>query len=350
MRSPSSFRPQAKQPSRRTRPDINLLSNAVKYTTAGEVNFTVQYRHQIARFIISDTGTGIASEDQQRIFEPFERIRSATNLVTGTGLGLAIARLLAELMGGDIAVTSEPGHGSTFTLTLALSQIDKHTATGQSQYRQIIGYQGERKNIVVVDDEYQHRQLLKEFLGSLDFTIYSLDSAESCLEFVQGSSDIDLFILDVSMPGLSGLQLCEKLRQANNKKPVIMLSANTRNIQHDNYTSCYQAYLSKPVQFNQLLDQIGDNLALDWQYADDRATTEASDTNNIKPLEVSAQTVKELKSLAEIGFLSALKEKLASIEQQKAMPPELLKKLNAQASSCNFPALIKSLDDISKHE
>ncbi|MGD2117205.1 MAG: ATP-binding protein [Chromatiales bacterium] len=329
---------------------INLLSNAVKYTTRGEVNFTVQYRHQIAKFIISDTGDGIATEDQQRIFEPFERIRSATNLVTGTGLGLAIARLLAELMGGDITVTSAPGQGSIFTLTLALSQINKHTTTGQSQYRQIIGYHGERKNIVVVDDEYQHRQLLKEFLGALDFNIHSLDSAESCLEFVQGDSDIDLFILDVSMPGLSGLQLCEKLRQDNNRKPVIMLSANTRNIQHDNYTSCYQAYLSKPVQFNQLLDQIGDNLSLDWLYANDQAMPERSDANGDKPLAVSVQTLKELKSLAEIGFLSALKEKLSTIEQQKAMPPELLKKLNAQVASCNFPALIKSLDDINNHE
>lgn len=329
---------------------INLLSNAVKYTQQGEINFTIQYRHQIAKFSISDTGMGISPEHQQRIFEPFERILSTTKQVSGTGLGLAIARLLAELMGGDIAVQSQTDHGSTFTMTLALSQIDKKISTPLSPTWQVIDYQGDRKTIIVVDDEYLHRQLLNEYLSTIGFSVYTLSNAESCLEFIQQENNFDLLVLDVSMPGLNGLKLCKKLRMAQVKQPIIMLSANTRNLDHDSDNSCYQAYLSKPVQFDQLLDQISSQLSLKWVFESDEITTSLPTVVQKMQTKLDSQLINELKSLAEIGFLTALKEKLDTISQDTAMPSELLKRLSAQASSCNFPAFIKTLDKYSKNE
>ena len=103
---------------------INLLSNAIKFTETGHVTFAVRYRHQIAEFTIEDTGIGIRRSDLERIFQPFERANTAGSLVTtGTGLGLTITSLLTKIMGGDIAVSSEVGKGSTFRVKLFLSEV-----------------------------------------------------------------------------------------------------------------------------------------------------------------------------------------------------------------------------------
>lgn len=328
---------------------INLLSNSIKYTQCGNIDFSIQYRNQIAKFIVADTGVGISSEHLQLIFEPFERIVSSSNQVAGTGLGLAIAKLLAELMGGDIAVESEPGRGSTFTLTLALSQISKQIAAETTEYKRITHYLGETKRIIVVDDERQHRRLMEDFLQPLGFTVSTFDQADTCVEYIKQGNTADLFILDVSMPGMSGFELCAKLRELGLKQPVIMLSANTRNPDADKHVFCYQVYLSKPVQFDQLLDHIGDQLDLTWSTENTTSDNKAVSTGEAVS-GLDRQTLRELKSLAEIGFLSALKEKLAHIDEHGTVNPELLDRLKLQASSCNFPAFIKILDEFSPDE
>ncbi len=323
---------------------INLLSNAVKYTRQGQIDFSIEYSHQIAHFIVKDTGKGISQQDQNRIFEPFERIISSGDSISGTGLGLSIARLLAELMGGNISVTSKTDRGSTFTLKLALSKIEKTPVTSASNYHHITGYRGKQKTIAVVDDQYQHRHLLNEFLGGHNFTVIELDGPSATLDLLKTYHDIDLFILDVFMPGMNGWQLCDKLREMNFQQPVIMLSANAR-IQESQHSDCHQAYLSKPVQFDQLIEKIGEQLGLEWLYAE-TGTTDTTTEQHAAALD--KDTARELTSLAEIGFLSAIKEKLETLEQQHILSGETGKKLHSLASSCNFPAFIENVKKLSQ--
>jgi signal transduction histidine kinase len=115
---------------------LNLLSNAIKFTEAGEVTLTAgllencrlpgdSAAHEAVRVCVSDTGIGIKAEDMHKLFQPFRQIDSGlTRKHEGTGLGLVICRRLAQLMGGDIGVESEPGKGSVFSLTLPLSRRD----------------------------------------------------------------------------------------------------------------------------------------------------------------------------------------------------------------------------------
>ncbi len=124
---------------------INLLSNAIKFTQGGSVQFVVHYRSPVAEFEVIDTGPGIQASDLERIFAPFERgALGVSQPQTGTGLGLTISRLLAELMGGDIRVTSTVGAGSTFRVKMLLSEVTNPTRIAPVD-APIFGYHGPRK-------------------------------------------------------------------------------------------------------------------------------------------------------------------------------------------------------------
>ena len=323
---------------------INLLSNAVKYTPRGSIKFTVTYRSQVAKFLVEDSGIGISQADQERIFEPFERVREKlTQNISGTGLGLAITRLLANIMGGEVTLSSKVGHGSTFTLAMLLSPMDKPAALSRSQNNTVCGYQGKRKTVFLVDDETFHRRLLREYLEPLGFTIYEADSASACLALLQQTAS-DLFILDVNMPDMNGWQLADQLRKQNLQQPIIMVSANSRESHPHNLDNLHAAYHAKPVQLEQLLTSIGEVLQLQWQHQADSQSSVVSD------ITIDKSSLIELKALAEIGFLSALKDKLKLIEDNRGLDSNTLKRLNSQVTSCNFAGLISIIDELVGNE
>src|SRR6202008_363867 len=126
-------------------------SNAVKFTDQGAVTLRVSYRSQVAEFVIEDSGIGIHAEDFERIFQPFERARSArARAATGTGLGLTITRMLTETMGGEITLRSAPGKGSTFRIKLFLPEVANPRALATIDDR-VRGSAGERRTILIAD-------------------------------------------------------------------------------------------------------------------------------------------------------------------------------------------------------
>lgn len=265
---------------------INLLSNAVKYTDKGQVIFKLRYRSQVAEFTVTDTGEGIAQENIERIFRPFERVRRAGSTATGTGLGLTITRLLCEIMGGDIAVTSQLGNGSQFKASLMLASItspQRETITAPVQT--IYGYQGPVRRLLVVDDEESHRQLMRALLSPLGFDIIDMDNPLLVIDQLQYETDQgtapNLIMLDVSLPEMSGWQLAEQLRAHHYHGPIMMVSADAsegkehqdsdeKNSVQDQRDVLHQplhnAYVIKPVRLPHLLDHIGNLLDLTWCY------------------------------------------------------------------------------------
>lgn len=134
---------------------LNLLSNAIKFTKQGHVIFRVTSKGENVRFSVIDTGIGIPPSQLETIFQPFEQVETLRS--DGTRLGLAISKRLVELMGGQIEVESEIGKGSTFTFELTLPVVGS-SAKGSSPVQvEIVGYQGARKRILVVDDKPQMR-------------------------------------------------------------------------------------------------------------------------------------------------------------------------------------------------
>ena len=196
---------------------INLLSNAVKFTDEGHVALRVSYRSQVAEFVVEDSGIGIMPGDLERVFEPFERGEiTRARLRPGMGLGLTITKLLVEIMGGEISVTSTPGRGSTFRVKLMLAHVANARPPATPQNR-VVGYMGQRKLILVVDDDGDHRELMREALEPIGFSVIAAPDGVSALAIAEECVP-DLFILDISMPGMSGWDVARRLRETGHKR------------------------------------------------------------------------------------------------------------------------------------
>jgi signal transduction histidine kinase/FixJ family two-component response regulator len=285
---------------------VNLVSNALKFTDQGAIRLDVAYRSQVATFTVSDSGQGIQEKDLSRIFEPFQRGGAEHGRMPGLGLGLTITRLLTQTLGGEISVTSEWGKGTEFRVRLMLSAVDRPAAAKDAVQR-IKGYRGPRRTIVVVDDNADHRNLMEEVLRPLDFTVLTATSGEECLSLVAGLKP-DLFLVDISMPGMNGWELIERLRAQAQPAPVIMLSANIG----DGTTarSGHNDMLAKPFNLRELTDKLALHMGLDWIYHDDAATDDRSKTSIVIPEE---NHVRELIRLGEIGYIRGIEAKLAEI-------------------------------------
>ncbi len=245
---------------------INLLSNAIKFTRQGHVSLTINYRNQIATFIVEDTGIGIAQEDIERVFLPFERCEMppGSEQEPGTGLGLTITHLLVDIMGGDIVAESEPGKGTRFTIRLMLSSAGE----GEEQKatpRTISGYAGQRRTVLVTDDNPAHRHLVEDFLRPLGFRVVAAENGHACLSALALHRP-DLILLDISMPDLSGWEVARRVRERHGPGlPVVMLSADAGSERNrPEFRNLHDGYLIKPFALDAMLDVVGTLLSLEW--------------------------------------------------------------------------------------
>ncbi|MDO6561958.1 ATP-binding protein [Amphritea sp. 1_MG-2023] len=351
---------------------INLLSNAVKYTPTGRVDFDIRYRNQVAEFAIRDTGPGIDEYQLQRIFAPFERIRNRdTAHLPGTGLGLTIVKLLTEIMGGDLQVESHPGKGSCFRVSMMLPWVSSEALTPVLQEHRIIGYEGYQQTLCLVDDDPVLRGLLADILMPLGFSILEAQDAEACLALLQ-QSEPDLFLLDISMPGMSGLQLASLLRQRKVPGKIVMLSADARELSADDEGhDSYDDYLVKPVANHQLLEALGRQLELKWIYRgeseslprkENRGLAETGSTQAVGSIEQGQEArdhrvlirqpdhplILELKNCAELGYRKGVIQCLNELEGLDILSLETLSHLRQLSDNFLFDKLVSCLETQSR--
>lgn len=296
---------------------VNLLSNAIKFTSTGRVSLSVSYKSQVARFVVADTGPGIPLQEQSKIFEPFARSREAeTGLSPGLGLGLTITRLLAETMGGAIAVSSAPGEGSRFEVRLMLAAIDR-PARKAGRETLITGYSGPRRSIAVVDDNADHRALVRDILAPLGFAVLEAGSGRECRDAIVPLKP-DLYLLDILMPGQNGWQLAGDLRAAGVSAPIVMLSANIGDTAlRPDGPHHHTATLAKPFDIRQLLDLVQEHARIEWTvdpapgHKQDKAVS-AMQSSLGSP---GARHVEDLINLADIGYVEGIEAKLEELVQ-----------------------------------
>ncbi|MBX4933972.1 hybrid sensor histidine kinase/response regulator [Rhizobium bangladeshense] len=323
---------------------VNLLSNAIKFTDEGSVTFDVGYRSQVATFTVTDTGRGIAEKDLTRIYEPFQRGEAdMVRPMPGLGLGLTITRLLTNTLGGEIAVSSVKDEGSTFRVRLMLSAVMR--AAAPPQEKRIAGYDGPRRTIVVVDDNEDHREMMREILAPLDFTVLTAAGGAECLTLIDGIMP-DLFLVDILMPGMSGWQLVSRLREAGQTAPVLMLSANIGDamVLSDSDDSHNDA-IGKPVDIRQLRDRLALHLGLNWVYADEAPIAPAK--TEAPMLSPGAAHVQELLRLGEIGYIRGIEAKLSDLANLEENRPftEALRPYVAAFDLAGFMTFLNDFDE-----
>ncbi|WP_343584248.1 ATP-binding protein, partial [Herbaspirillum sp.] len=304
---------------------INLLGNAVKFTDSGGVTVRVRYAREIAYFDIVDTGIGIAKDDLERIFLPFER-SNAANLRgdIGTGLGLAISRMLTHIMGGELAVESEVGRGSSFHLKIYLPEVHVPRPILKLE-EQMPGYIGPPKRVLVVDDQASQRQILKEMLLPLGFEVVEADGGIACMEELARAIP-DLVLLDIAMPLMDGWSVARAIRARGlTRLPVVFVSADAFEAGHERSDPpLYNDFIVKPVSYGELLAKIRQQLGIDW------VSAQQPPQSDIAPLAGAAQTLilvppqKKLHALLELGTIGYAKEILRQLDDMERQNPAYL--------------------------
>jgi signal transduction histidine kinase/purine-cytosine permease-like protein/DNA-binding NarL/FixJ family response regulator len=250
---------------------INLLGNAVKFTASGSVTFRVRHAREMASFEIIDTGPGMSEAVVQKVFEPFERGQSIAGSssagTSGAGLGLTIAKMLVDLMGGELMVSTVLGEGTNFKARVFLPEVREGSAQSLLQPKQRrTGYVGERIRVLTVDNEEADRDVLMQRLKTLGFEMSQASSGEDCLSQLAAGLQPHIIFMDLAMPGLDGWQTIAALRAAGYSAPhVAVVSANAFDKSLDNAVGITPAdFFVKPFALDELLDWIGQRLGLLW--------------------------------------------------------------------------------------
>ena len=322
---------------------LNILSNAFKYTPSGSIKVTVSFKQNHLKFCVEDTGIGISAQDIKSLYIPFNRIKSDNfrDEIVGTGLGLSISKLLVERMNGKLLVESEVGIGTTFIVDIPVSNTFTNVITNiESPLTKIIGYSGEKLNIVVTDDDDDHCNLLFDILKPLNFDVKIAKNAKECLDVIK-KYRVDLFLLDISMPEMDGIELASIIKEKYGKQTkIIMLSANSEDdIDHPIKKNPFDFYLMKPFLHSELLNLMEKLLNISWRYQELENSNKQE--NDIKNDKANSVTIPEkyhenLIQLARAGDIRGLQSKLEKISDEDQSINFFINKLQKELNNFNL--------------
>ncbi|TAF32828.1 MAG: PAS domain S-box protein [Oscillatoriales cyanobacterium] len=349
---------------------INLLSNAVKFTNRGGVTFKVGYvgteawsrsqgenyefsllsselkenymrfshnaiaaKHALKiRFQVEDTGTGIDKSKLEEIFLPFHQV-GGNAFVEGTGLGLSISQKLAKLMDSEIRVNSTFGKGSTFWLDLELPAAKRYLEVSPlREKRWLVGFVGNKRKVLIVDDNQLNRDLLCRMLGRLGFEVAEAGNGQECLnKAVEFQPDV--ILMDLQMPVMDGLETARRVRQLPELKDVVLIALSAsvfESAQQESILAGCDDFLPKPIEANHFLEQLRVHLGLEWIYEESSESTKRT-TPSLSPsdfpaysslLPAAAESAAKILKLAAMGDIEEIFEESANLEslEPKLMP------------------------------
>jgi len=252
---------------------VNLLGNAIKFTAEGTIQVRIRCEgtgaSNVLRIDVSDSGIGMTAEQMSRLFQPFTQAdESTTRRFGGTGLGLTISRKLANLLGGDIGVKSEPGAGSTFTVWIdggscvgveLLQELTEEKLPAGGDEDQSGGYLI-RGHILLAEDGRDNQRLISTHLRTAGAEVEIADNGRAAVDMVR-SRPFDLILMDMQMPELDGYDATAELRALGFTLPIIALTANAMS---EDRAKCIASgctdYLTKPIERATLLRTVTHHL------------------------------------------------------------------------------------------
>jgi len=237
---------------------INLIGNSLKFTDCGYVEFGYNLKGKIIEFYVKDTGIGISEEKQKVVFERFTQVDdSLTRKFGGSGLGLTISKGLIELLGGQIWVTSVLHEGSEFFFTVPYIP----TFDDEESYRQTEltpkDYNWAHRAFLIVEDDKVSYKFLEGVFRKTKAKIYHADNGLKAVEYIKKHQDIDMVLMDIQLPEMSGYDATRLIKGIRKELPII---AQTANAMSEDKEKCLEVgcvdYVSKPININVLFSKI----------------------------------------------------------------------------------------------
>ena len=339
---------------------INLLGNAIKFTAVGQVTFRVRHARELAWIDIEDTGPGLDPGEIERIFEPFARGSTVGASAPGAGLGLTIAGMLTSLMGGELSVTSTLGKGSVFHLKLFLPEV--HGPAGRTDDARVPAppprarraYAGERRRVLVVDNEEADRELLVSLLAPLGFEVRQASSGHDCLDLLAAGHRPHAILMDLAMPGIDGWETLRRARPLLSdcaptaQVALAIVSANAFDKGLDNDVGIRaEDFILKPVRHSELLDWLERRLELVW--IDPPPPEGPAPVDEVAPgLRVypSAAALGTLGQAVQLGYFRGIMNALDTLEHEQPACAAFAAEVRDLARQFQFEAIAQILQKV----
>ncbi|HVY04578.1 MAG TPA: transporter substrate-binding domain-containing protein [Burkholderiales bacterium] len=331
---------------------LNLLGNAIKFTDTGGVTLiaeavALEDAKIELRVLVQDTGVGIAAGDKGRIFAPFEQATEGLKQESGVGLGLAITRELARLMGGEVEVESQPGHGSQFRFIVALPVVEVAQEPRKAGLP-VVGYRGARRSVLVVDDQEENRRLLQQLLDPLGFIVLLARGGEEAVASARANRP-DLVVMDLRMPDMDGVAAARLIRRSPGLERMVIVAASASSADLDRAAAepaTFAACLRKPFETMDLLDAIRKPLGLEWLYEESPPpVSDASAEARAGDADPPKAALEELLDLVRMGKLVRVEQLALELEHRDARYGSFSRRVYALARGFEEDRLVEMLED-----
>lgn len=311
---------------------LNLANNALKFTNSGSVTIRVAYDEPsgLLRFDVIDTGVGMSSEQIDRLFAPFAQVdASTTRRYGGTGLGLYLSKLLVDKLGGQVKVTSEPNHGSTFTATVSVGNKDDLNLVNEIPFHDVsnastrtVERPSVRGRILFADDNFDNQRLVSLYIKKMGAEVDLADNGRIAVEKAL-LNHYDLIFMDIQMPIMDGHTATRQLRNTGFTGPIVALTANAM---PDDQKRCFESgctgFLPKPIdqaRFNETVKRHLQDLGEKQEGADSIRSTLAEDDPELIDLinrfvEKYPSLVGRIAGLLEAGEWEKLKKEVHDLK------------------------------------
>jgi CheY-like chemotaxis protein len=288
---------------------INLLNNAIKFTSQGGVSIRVRsvidnredgsnYQLPITnyqlQFEVEDSGAGIATEELDSLFEAFMQTKTGQQFSEGTGLGLPIARSFVQLMGGEMTVSSQVGHGSLFKFEITASLAETAQSNSQQPTRRVIALEPNQPTyrILIVDDRWDNRQLLLKLLSPLGFELLEATNGQQAVELWENCSP-HIILMDMRMPVMDGYEATKRIKATTKGQATAIVAVTASTFEEQRAiilsTGC-DDFIRKPFREADIFDALHKHLGVSFVYDETAAspTSTPIDTDALTPDAIAA--------------------------------------------------------------
>jgi signal transduction histidine kinase/DNA-binding response OmpR family regulator len=274
---------------------INLLNNAIKFTQEGGVSVRIRSvignredssNYQL-QFEVEDSGAGIAKEELDSLFEAFMQTQTGQQSSEGTGLGLPIARAFVQLMGGEMTVSSQVGHGSLFKFAIIVSVAETAQSQSQQLTRRVVALEPNQATyrILIVDDRWDNRQLLIRLLSPLGFELLEATNGQQAIEIWENCSP-HIILMDMRMPVMDGYEATKRIKATTKGQATAIVAVTASSFEEQRAiilsTGC-DDFIRKPFRDADIFDALRKHLGVSFVYDEPAAspTSTQTDTNAI---------------------------------------------------------------------